>query len=123
MRGKNVSRYSDVWKVMTYSLYEELEHESRCRKTSEFVREDPSWDQTGANECSNTHRTSAAHPLREVADDSASDAGTSLHQNTRCRSHGVVHALLSPQERGVAVLACVRVEIEPLQDGMVSSHK
>jgi hypothetical protein len=79
MRGKIVSRYSDVWKVMTYSLDEELEHESRCCKTSEFVREDPSWDQTGADECSNTHRTPTADPLREVPDDGATDASTSLH--------------------------------------------
>jgi hypothetical protein len=110
-------------KVMTYSLNEELEHESRCRKTSELVREDPSWNQTGANECSNAHRTPTADPLREVADDCTTNAGTSLHQNTRCRSHGVVHALFSPQERGVAVLACVGVEVEPLHDGMVSPYQ
>jgi hypothetical protein len=64
---------------MTYSLDEELEHESRCRKTSEFVRENPSWDQTGADECSHAHRTPTADPLREIADDGAPNAGTSLH--------------------------------------------
>jgi len=66
---------------MTYSLDEELKHESRRRQTSELIREDPSWDQTGANECSNAHRTSATDPLREVADDGSANAGTSLHEN------------------------------------------
>ena len=107
---------------MTYSLDEELKHETRCCKTSEFVWEDPSWDQTGANECSNAHRTPTADPLREIANDGATNTGTSLHQNTRCRSHGVVHALFGPQECGIAVLARVRVEVEPLHDGTVSPH-
>ena len=70
--------------MMTYPLNEELEHKPRCRQTSKLVREDPSWDQTGADERSNTHRTSATNPLREVSDNGTADASTSLHQNARC---------------------------------------
>lgn len=84
MRGRYVSARFNEWEVMTYPLDEELKHESRRCQTSKLVREDPSRDQTGANECSNAHRTSTADPLREVADDCSANAGTSLHQYTRC---------------------------------------
>ena len=70
--------------MMTYSLNKELEHEPRRCKTSERVREDPSWDQTGANECGDAHCTSAADPLGEITDDGTTNAGASLHQNTCC---------------------------------------
>jgi hypothetical protein len=81
---KKLAGTQTIGEVKTYSLDEELKHESGCCKTSEFVRKYPSWDQTGADECSNTHRTPTADPLREIADDGATDAGASLHQNTRC---------------------------------------
>jgi hypothetical protein len=69
---------------MTYSLYEELEHESRRRQTSELVREDPGRDQTCRYKCSDAHRAPTADPLGEVTDDSSANASTSLHQDACC---------------------------------------
>lgn len=83
MRGRYVSARFNKWEVMTYPLDEELKHESRRCQTSKLVREDPSRDQTGANECSNAHRTSTADPLGKVADNGSTNAGTSLHENAR----------------------------------------
>jgi hypothetical protein len=111
---KKVSKDSRHFDGVTYSLDEELEHESRRRETSKFVRQHPSGNQTSTDECRNAHCTPTADPLGEVTDDCAADASASFHQDACCRRYGVVHAFLGSQECGVTVLGGVRVEVEPL---------
>lgn len=102
------------WDDAPSALDEELKHEAGCCKATERVWEDPSGNQTGADECGAAHGAPTADPLGEIANDGAADASTRFHQNACLRSDGVIHALLSSQECGVAVLRGVRVEVEPL---------
>lgn len=98
------------------SLYMELKNEPRCSETAKGIGQDPSRDQTRTDQSRDAHGTSATNPLREVSDNSTTDAGSGLHQNTSNRCYAVILAFLGSQERGVAVLGGMGVEVEPLAE-------
>jgi hypothetical protein len=79
----NVVLFRGKWTCTPGSLDEELQHETRSGERSEFVGENPGWDQTSRDQSGDAHRTPATDPLREVADDGSADAGAGFHQNAR----------------------------------------
>lgn len=110
----SVSGHVEEYEVYLRSLYMELKNESRCSEAAKGIGQDPSRDQTGTDQSRDAHGASATNPLREVSDDSTTDAGSGLHQNTSNRCYAVILAFLGSQERGVAVLGGMGVEVEPL---------
>lgn len=86
------------------ALHMELKNEPRCSETAEGVWQDPGRNQTGTDQRRDAHGAPSANPLRQVSDDSTTDAGSSLHQDAGNRSYPVVFALLRSQEGSVAVL-------------------
>lgn len=90
-----------------------LHEKSRRRQAALRSREDPRWNEQARDDSRRDDGSTSSDPLRRVADNGASDTRTGLHEDTGTAGGGVVQFLLREHESRVAVLACVRVVIEP----------
>ena len=97
------------------TLNKELNEEAGGREAALALGEDPGGDHAGREERSENDSTAAADELREVANDSATNAGAGLHEDGGAGCGSVGKVFLREHEGCVAVLAGVGVEIELLQ--------
>jgi len=111
------------WDDTPGSLDEELDHEAGGRQAALRGGQDPGGDEAAGDERSANDGATTSKELRAIAKYGAADAGACLHEDRSTVGTGGAEVLRLLHESGVAILASVRVEVEPgHEEDAVKTH-